>query len=90
MAFFQNEENCHTANWQITTDRSIVIIKTECFPQGFRDGITKNICDKPRFKSDKVFIYNCLLVQTLRALYRNEWCLQTPWIIMYLGLNDRN
>ena len=48
---FRNEKNLQIGNWQDDTDTLIAVIKaqTQNFPEGFRDCITRIICDMKKF-----------------------------------------
>ena len=49
---FPNGQNWQIGNWQIASDTLIAIIKAQRlnFLNGFKDCITRNICDIPKLK----------------------------------------
>ena len=50
---FSKSRNWQVGNWQIATDILITIIRAQSqnLLQGFKDGITRNICDIPKLKN---------------------------------------
>ena len=59
--FFPGHENWRVRNWQIDRDTLIAIINAQRqnFPQGFRNCITRNICDILKAKICQLLLAKC-------------------------------